>query len=1142
MKTNDIELENTYRYEFIFTQKSNYFIKEKTLKIKSIDSKQYLLIQGRRCLSIELKKTVDKNQLDLDLNRCAYLITIDNVTNNEIILKFDFFNGNEVIWPCDLEFVVSEKVDNDIKAYKKDSKLNSSGVTEFLRKSLLIENIFYEKDDDNINNEINSNSNKTTLNEDKFLRKYYFLANFYNEEEKNLNTVKSFCLCCDKFKLWIKKTTIGEKAFLEAFKIQFYDKKNNDSIDKESLKLVISTNFYFKNLNDARGLSKEVQEQLNIIMKKNDDSYLKAWDSYSEIEGNLLLEKARKIGVLEYKYVEDSSKGKVYSILKQKIPKDLSEGDGVEFCNGGSLPLYIQDPKISYKEFLEKTRNQNSNNSYQTGTILKIDRNYGTLEIDVKSVNQKEGNLIFSIKGDSVQLKRREKAKNLILKGKSANPQLGMILESGAQIIQTSSAKRNKIDPISQKVNDKIFKIHPPTEIQRRAIEIALNTPDIALIQGPPGTGKTTVINAIIERLNEIMDVRKPMGSILVSGFQHDAVNNIVERLDVNSLPTIKFGAKRNLSLREANLRIENWSNLTVEKIRNKYPELKKSEKLKNYELLMCNYQAYPSTENESSLLSFLLSLPRDYFENDEDYSFILDRKAQVSVSSEGKENNRKLADYRRIVYSLRVNLDSFLDDGYENALMVSMYLPKDMLSDKDREILKIPVDPSSPYLSEYFSNVKRIRKSLLMSLNQKNEFSRPHSNIRLTNLANSIYKKIKNEKSLDFDSKMQILSDFIFELENNPESVIQTIADSNVVFAATVQQSVGNDILQAKTRVKDASFEDDDSIKDKSYNTVIIDEAARSTPLDLLIPMSLGRERIILVGDHKQLPHIIDDEVAKKLESQDENKNVDIDSILRKSMFAYLFKRLKELEKQDHICRTVTLDAQYRTHPDLGNLVSNSFYEGKVSSPLPEKYFAQNLPKVSGKAAVWIDVPQSMGYEGKQGTSRIRECEAQIIAKYLKEWLSCDEGRKLSFGVISFYKAQADLIEKEVRKLGLFKNDTDLDDDFKGEIVNGERLRINTVDSFQGMEFDVVLLSMVRSRNFNDLDEKFKKKNEESQMRSLYGHLMSENRLCVSLSRQKKLLIVVGDKSMLECEIGCKAVPALASFLDLAKNKGAIL
>ena len=62
------------------------------------------------------------------------------------------------------------------------------------------------------------------------------------------------------------------------------------------------------------------------------------------------------------------------------------------------------------------------------------------------------------------------------------------------------------------------------------------------LIQGPPGTGKTTVITAILEQLNAISDKKGNLsGQVLISAFQHDAVDNLTGRLTVNDIPVIKF-------------------------------------------------------------------------------------------------------------------------------------------------------------------------------------------------------------------------------------------------------------------------------------------------------------------------------------------------------------------------------------------------------------------------------------------------------------------------------------------------------------------------------------------------------------------------------------------------------------------------
>lgn len=118
--------------------------------------------------------------------------------------------------------------------------------------------------------------------------------------------------------------------------------------------------------------------------------------------------------------------------------------------------------------------------------------------------------------GDLNTLKKQYSALDKTRKGLSANPNLGLILNTK----ENSDGDNNTADTmdevlkeilssyqiralgLTKRVRKNIFK-NDLTENQKKAIEIALNTPDIAIIQGPPGTGKTTVINAICERLFE---------------------------------------------------------------------------------------------------------------------------------------------------------------------------------------------------------------------------------------------------------------------------------------------------------------------------------------------------------------------------------------------------------------------------------------------------------------------------------------------------------------------------------------------------------------------------------------------------------------------------------------------------------------
>ena len=145
--------------------------------------------------------------------------------------------------------------------------------------------------------------------------------------------------------------------------------------------------------------------------------------------------------------------------------------------------------------------------------------------------------------------------------------------------------------------------------------------------------------------------------------------------------------------------------------------------------------------------------------------------------------------------------------------------------------------------------------------------------------------------------------------------------------------------------------------------------------------------------------------------------------------------------------------------------------------------------------------------------------------------------GRDLTFGIISFYSAQVKAINAALEEVGIAIHEegekTEIASPYKelqgtsGRIL--ERLRNGTVDAFQGMEFDVVFLSMVRSNDFPDKNEK--------DSRRKYGHLMSPNRLCVAMSRQKRLLIVAGDEDMLsKAENAKESIKPLVEFHTLSE------
>src|SRR4051794_1791611 len=147
-------------------------------------------------------------------------------------------------------------------------------------------------------------------------------------------------------------------------------------------------------------------------------------------------------------------------------------------------------------------------------------------------------------------------------------------------------------------------------------------------------------------------------------------------------------------------------------------------------------------------------------------------------------------------------------------------------------------------------------------------------------------------------------------------------------------------------------------------FETVIVDEAARANPLDLMIPLSQARRRIVLVGDQRQLPHVLEPEVERELDTSVEAGTRDA---LRQSLFEGMFSDLKDRERNGEPRRVVTLDTQFRMHPALGAFVSRAFYEphgAELKSGRPASDFAVHLNDFPGAVAAWVDIPNSRGGE----------------------------------------------------------------------------------------------------------------------------------------------------------------------------------
>ena len=1088
-----------------------------------------LRIDGQQW-SVQLRDPSAGKDLNFHLKRgCAHLAEVMQVAKDgSALVKIIFFNG-EIVEIGDVEIGIDERIESTAKR----NGIRFNGAEE-------------------LGSVLNDKCKISVGGEDFFLlmsgpsAKADFEADIPEDEDSPDSQAvvqekyREFAIYGDRVRIPVERRNVDKsKDIYFATKAIFRDNQKSEG----SLRLArgaVQFSDYTKT-GRIRALAAGAMSQLT----KETGSYLKQWDEYGAIEGEMLLARAKAVGRIDYHGTEQTTKGVKFFV--SSIPDQLTEGDEIEITS--DEPLYLKNPDLTweaYSKALEEefaTKKDRKKNDAEMpvsvyAPILKISKT--SIELDLPSIPSGQMFLILSINGDKIQIERRMRARSAILEGRCANPLLGLLIEEGGTLPDIQRV--TKLKPLTSFVREKIFK-HDPTPKQIEAIDVALNTPDIALVQGPPGTGKTTVVTAILERLNEEYDKTKSIrGQILVSGFQHDAVENIVARLSVNALPAVKFGRRSGDSEFTEDAvteKINKWCSNVAENIRNKNPQIAQTEDQVRLAELFVAYSLCPSKNNTVSLMKRILDLPRDVISED------ITSEAEEIINSLQTELKSNDPSTLRLVRALRVSEAAFVDDGAARAVDLLDKI-EDGPANPDLSVLEKAARWRSGKPLSFLPELRKLKEALLYKYLPSPDFRTEKPREDVLRLVATVSQLL--EKKLNSTNKRDaILAEFLHELEDNPDGVREAIEDYNFVYAATTQQAVGKDIIRSKNK----NVRYDQRTEMVKYDTVIIDEAARTSPRDLLIPMSQAEKRIILVGDHRQLPHLIDEEVARALEGDDSSgPPVDVDFV-KKSMFEYLFNRLKKLEEKDDIKRTVTLDAQYRTHPLLGDFASNNFYqkynEG-YRSPLSESHFEQRLQGIENKAAIWIDVPNSQGKEAVlPSRSRQRVSEAKVIAEHVNKWIGSEEGSGLSFGVISFYKAQVFAVYEALQKFGITERAQDGTWQICQEyrfLENGEeRLRIGTVDAFQGMEFDIVFLSMVRSQDMNALpphirnEEDYKKKQQK-----LFGHLMSENRLCVSMSRQKKVLAIVGDGVLANSQIAVDAVPALKNFYDLCHEKGVIL
>ncbi|EDW93837.1 uncharacterized protein LOC6533407 isoform X2 [Drosophila yakuba] len=262
-------------------------------------------------------------------------------------------------------------------------------------------------------------------------------------------------------------------------------------------------------------------------------------------------------------------------------------------------------------------------------------------------------------------------------------------------------------------------------------------------------------------------------------------------------------------------------------------------------------------------------------------------------------------------------------------------------------------------------------------------------------------------------------------------------------------------------------------------FDICIVDEATQCTEPWTLLPMRFGLTHMVLVGDTQQLPAVV---LSKKA----------IDFGLSNSMFDRIQRSLQtQLDKpgSNQLMHTklFKLSMQYRMHPEICRWPNQYFYEDQLINAECTARFASPLIPYCV-----INLKYTQDNSGAQNKSISNDEEARFVAKLLTEMDKHMPSQQFSYGLISPYQNQCYALSQV--------------------IPSHMNLTPQTVDSYQGLEKDVIIISNARTRGC--------------------GFLTNYQRLNVALTRPRRCLVICGNFDDL------KSVEMWRNLLDDARSR----
>ncbi|XP_029676373.1 helicase MOV-10-like [Formica exsecta] len=280
-------------------------------------------------------------------------------------------------------------------------------------------------------------------------------------------------------------------------------------------------------------------------------------------------------------------------------------------------------------------------------------------------------------------------------------------------------------------------------------------------------------------------------------------------------------------------------------------------------------------------------------------------------------------------------------------------------------------------------------------------------------------------------------------------------------------------------------------NFRENHFSYIIVDEASQAIEPEMLIPLMItnrkhederieSQAQIVIAGDPYQLGPVVRSKWSKHL--------FGISMLERLMNDCDPYKKQNGKYNPNYITKLVK---NYRSHEKLLYVSNKQFYSGELEiCGGADTQIALNWSKLPNKTFPMI-FQEVLGKEERSLTQSVsNSAEVLVVIKYVEMLINTKFGRRTikpkDIGIVTPFKQQQIQIINRLAEIRL------------------ENIAVGTVETFQGQERTVIILSTVRSKIF-------KHDNIEH-----IGFLSNSKRFNVALTRAKALMIIIGNPDIL--------------------------